>query len=91
LRLRTSEKRDAKSAKPRRASSVSETPDPLPSIDNLEALMRNLLNRLVKEESGGEVIDYVLVLGLIVILSLTVMSAVGNQVLLRWRHVLDTL
>jgi len=53
--------------------------------------MRKLLTRLIKEESGGEVIDYVLVLGLIVILSLTVMGSVGSQVLVRWRHVLDSL
>jgi Flp pilus assembly pilin Flp len=53
--------------------------------------MRKLLTRLVREESGGEVIDYVLIVGLIVILSFAVMGAVGSQVLLRWRHVLDAL
>jgi pilus assembly protein Flp/PilA len=53
--------------------------------------MRNLLTRLVRDESGGEIIDYVLVIGLIVILCLTVMGSVGSQVVLRWQRVLDAL
>jgi Flp pilus assembly pilin Flp len=53
--------------------------------------MRKLFTRLVRDESGGEVIDYVLVIGLIVILSLTVMGSVGTQVHIRWQRVLDAL
>lgn len=53
--------------------------------------MRKLLSRLVRDESGGEVIDYVLVIGLIVILATTVMGSVGQQVVVRWQRVLDAL
>jgi pilus assembly protein Flp/PilA len=53
--------------------------------------MRKLLSRLVRDESGGEVIDYVLVIGLIVILAMTVMGSVGTQVVVRWQRVLDAL
>jgi len=44
--------------------------------------MRKLLSRLVRDESGGEVIDYVLVIGLIVILAMTVMVSVGALVVM---------
>jgi Flp pilus assembly pilin Flp len=57
----------------------------------LEEIMRKLLTRLVRDESGGEVIDYVLVVALFVIVSLVVMGSVGSQVHIRWQRVLDAL
>jgi Flp pilus assembly pilin Flp len=53
--------------------------------------MRKLLKRLVTDESGGEVIDYVLIIALIVVASMTIMNSVGTQVLTRWRRVMDAL
>jgi pilus assembly protein Flp/PilA len=50
-------------------------------------LMRNvkaLLAKLVRDENGGEVLEYALIAGLIVVASIAVISSVGGKVLARW-------
>ncbi|HVT89920.1 MAG TPA: hypothetical protein VHD56_13785 [Tepidisphaeraceae bacterium] len=42
------------------------------------------LKRLVKDETGGEVIEYALVLGLIIVAAIVIVGAVGTKVLARW-------
>lgn len=49
--------------------------------------MKNLIAKLVKDEQGGEVLEYALILGLIVVASITVISTVGTKVLARWNSV----
>jgi Flp pilus assembly pilin Flp len=45
------------------------------------------LARLVRDERGGEVIEWALVAGLIVIGAIAVIAAFGNKVLARWNTV----
>src|SRR5438874_13659896 len=51
--------------------------------DTMKA-MKNLLAKLVKDEQGGEVLEYALIAGLIVVAAIAIISAVGNKVLGRW-------
>jgi Flp pilus assembly pilin Flp len=46
--------------------------------------MKNLLARLAKDEQGGEVLEYALIAGLIVVAAIAVIGAVGGKVLARW-------
>jgi Flp pilus assembly pilin Flp len=46
--------------------------------------MKNLLAKLVKDEQGGEVLEYALIAGLIVIAAIAVIGADGTKVLARW-------
>ncbi len=45
---------------------------------------KNLLAKLVKDEQGGEVLEYALIAGLIVVAAVVVIGAVGTKVLARW-------
>ncbi|HSU68814.1 MAG TPA: Flp family type IVb pilin [Tepidisphaeraceae bacterium] len=49
-----------------------------------DRVMRNLFARLVKEEQGGEVLEYALIAGLIVVAAIAAISVVGTKVLARW-------
>jgi Flp pilus assembly pilin Flp len=42
------------------------------------------LQRLVHDDSGGEVLEYALVAGLIVVAAIAVIGKVGGKVLARW-------
>jgi pilus assembly protein Flp/PilA len=46
--------------------------------------MKNLLVKLVSDEQGGEVLEYALIAGLIVVAAIAVIGAVGTKVLARW-------
>jgi len=46
--------------------------------------MKNLFARLVRDEQGGEVLEYALIAGLIVVAAVAVIGAVGDKVLARW-------
>ncbi|MBC7784138.1 MAG: Flp family type IVb pilin [Burkholderiales bacterium] len=45
---------------------------------------KNLLVKLMKDEQGGEVLEYALIAGLIVVAAIAVVGAVGTKVLARW-------
>ena len=45
------------------------------------------LARLLRDERGGEIIEWALVAGLIVIATIAVVGAVGTKVLARWNSV----
>ena len=45
---------------------------------------KNLLAKLVKDEQGGEVLEYALIAGLIVVAAIAVIGSVGTKVLARW-------
>jgi Flp pilus assembly pilin Flp len=49
--------------------------------------MNKLLAGLTRDERGGEVMEYVLIAGLIVVAAVVVISAVGTKVLARWNTV----
>jgi Flp pilus assembly pilin Flp len=44
----------------------------------------NCLSRVLKDQTGGEVIEYALVLGLIIVTAIVMIGAVGTRVLARW-------
>ena len=46
--------------------------------------LNNLLHRVVRDEAGGEVLEYALIAGLIVIAAIAVIGSVGTKVLARW-------
>lgn len=50
-------------------------------------IMRKLLvlfSRLLKDEEGGEVLEYALVAGLIVVAAISLIKNIGTKVLARW-------
>jgi Flp pilus assembly pilin Flp len=50
-------------------------------------MFKNTLKRLVRDEAGGEVMEYALILGLILVACIVVIAAVGTKVLARWNSV----
>ena len=46
--------------------------------------MKNLVIGLINDEKGGEVLEYALIAGLIVVAAIAMIGAVGNRVLARW-------
>ena len=53
--------------------------------------MRKLIGRLICDESGGEVIEYALIAGLIIVAAIAVIGTVGTKVLARWTSVNSSL
>ncbi len=49
--------------------------------------MKSLLSKLVRDEQGGEVLEYALIAGLIVVAAIAVITTVGQKVLARWNSV----
>ena len=45
---------------------------------------RCLLRSLVIEDNGGEVLEYAIIVGLIVLAAIAAITAVGNSVMARW-------
>jgi Flp pilus assembly pilin Flp len=48
-------------------------------------------SKLARDERGGEVLEYALVAGLIVIAAIAVIGSVGTKVLARWNSVNSSL
>ena len=46
--------------------------------------LKNLVVKLVRDEQGGEVLEYALIAGLIVVAAIAVISSIGTKVLARW-------
>ena len=42
------------------------------------------VSRFIRDEQGGEVIEYALILGLIIVGTIAAIGAVGTRVLARW-------
>jgi Flp pilus assembly pilin Flp len=53
--------------------------------------MRKLMGKLVRDEQGGEVLEYALIAGLIVVAAIAVIATVGQKVLAKWQGVSDGL
>ena len=49
--------------------------------------MKNLIGKLVRDEQGGEVLEYALIAGLIVVAAIAVIGAIGTKVLAKWNSV----
>jgi Flp pilus assembly pilin Flp len=48
---------------------------------------KKLVGKLVKDENGGEVLEYALIAGLIVVAAIAVIGSIGTKVLARWNAV----
>jgi Flp pilus assembly pilin Flp len=46
--------------------------------------LTNTFAKLVRDDAGGEVLEYALIAGLIVIAAIAVIGSVGTKVLARW-------
>jgi Flp pilus assembly pilin Flp len=46
--------------------------------------MFRTLKNLVRDEKGGEVLEYALIAGLIVVAAIAIIGAVGDKVLAKW-------
>jgi Flp pilus assembly pilin Flp len=44
-----------------------------------------MLKKLIRDEQGGEVLEYALIAGLIVVAAIAVITSVGGKVLARWQ------
>ena len=49
----------------------------------MQAVNRSLRNVLA-DQSGGEVMEYALIMGLIIVAAIAIISSVGTKVLARW-------
>ena len=47
-------------------------------------MLRNTLKKLILDEQGGEVLEYALIAGLIVVAAIAVITSVGAKVVARW-------
>ena len=47
--------------------------------------IKNLFDKLITDEQGGEVLEYALIAGLIVVAAIAVITSVGSKVLARWQ------
>lgn len=45
------------------------------------------LQRFLRDDSGGEIMEYVLIAGLIIVACIAVIGAFGGKVLARWNSV----
>ena len=46
--------------------------------------VKNLLAKLVRDDNGGEVLEYALIAGLIIVAAIAAITSVGTKVLARW-------
>jgi len=49
------------------------------------------VQRLIRDEQGGEVIEYALILGLIIVICISAIAMIGTKVLARWGSVNSSL
>ena len=47
----------------------------------------NLFTKLYRDEQGGEVLEYALIAGLIIVGAIALITSVGTKVLARWTSV----
>jgi Flp pilus assembly pilin Flp len=53
--------------------------------------LRQLAAKLARDENGGEVIEYALVIGLLVVVAIAIIGTVGTKVVGRWTSVNNSL
>ncbi len=51
--------------------------------DSMKAI-QNLSVKLLRDEQGGEVLEYALIVGLIIVGAIAMISSVGTKILARW-------
>ena len=53
--------------------------------------LKRLSAKLARDDNGGEVIEYALVLGLLIVVAIAIIGTVGVKVAARWTSVNNTL
>ena len=53
----------------------------------VKSIAKGSLATLLQDERGGEVIEYALVLGLIIVVCIGIIGTIGTKVLARWQSV----
>ena len=66
-------------------------PPPVPTDSVHMSTYREMLSKLLRDERGGEVLEYALVAGLIVVAAIAVIGSVGTKVLARWNSLNSSL
>jgi Flp pilus assembly pilin Flp len=56
-----------------------------PVRETVMKALKNLLVKLTRDEQGGEVLEYALIVGLIVVAAIAIIGSVGGKVLARWQ------
>ena len=64
-------------------------PRPTPA-GSLRRLAGRSARRLVADERGGEAMEYVLIAGLIIVVTIAAVAAFGAKVVSRWTTVIDS-
>jgi pilus assembly protein Flp/PilA len=54
-------------------------------------LVKKQLKQLISDEQGGEIIEYVLIAGLIIVAAISVIGAFGTKVVAKWTSVNSSL
>jgi Flp pilus assembly pilin Flp len=49
--------------------------------------MKTFVKKLVTDERGGEVLEYALIAGLIIVACISVIASIGTKVLAKWNSV----
>jgi Flp pilus assembly pilin Flp len=52
---------------------------------------KNRIRQLIQDEQGGEIIEYVLIAGLIIVAAISVVGAFGTKVVAKWTSVNSSL
>jgi len=55
------------------------------AMKKIQNIVSGLASKLIKDEQGGEVLEYALIAGLIVVAAIAVITSVGGKVLARWQ------
>jgi Flp pilus assembly pilin Flp len=53
--------------------------------------LKNLVAKLISDDRGGEVLEYALIAGLIVVAAIAVITTVGTKVLAKWTSLSNSL
>jgi Flp pilus assembly pilin Flp len=64
---------------------------PIPDDENIMRNLSKLFRAAMLNEQGGEVIEYALVLGLIIVAAIAIITAVGTKVVGKWTSVNNSL
>ena len=60
-------------------------------LGGIPKMAKQILAKLLRDEHGGEVLEYALIAGLIVVAAIAAITAVGNKVLARWNSVQNSM
>jgi Flp pilus assembly pilin Flp len=56
-------------------------------MKDLRKILSTWTARFVDDDHGGEVIEYALIIGLIIVTAIVVITSVGGKVMARWQSV----